>query len=68
MTAQDLHGFGVIDEIIREPLGGAHRDPRNTVARVKTYIVRQLRELAALDETTLMRERYQKFRKLGVTC
>lgn len=67
MTAQDLHGFGVIDEIIREPLGGAHRDPRNTGARVKTYLVRQLRELAAVDESTLLRERYQKFRKLGVT-
>jgi acetyl-CoA carboxylase carboxyl transferase subunit alpha len=66
LTAQDLLRVGVIDHIIQEPLGGAHRDTRAMGAMLKTYLTRQLRALAATDDEALLRARYAKFRSLGV--
>jgi acetyl-CoA carboxylase carboxyl transferase subunit alpha len=66
LTARELEKFGVIDHVIPEPLGGAHRDVRGMVATLKTYVVRQLRELVALGEADLLTARYQKFRRMGV--
>ena len=64
-TGKDLLSFGVIDEVIPEPLGGAHRDHRQTAATLKNAIVKQLRSLSTLSTETLLERRYQKFRKIG---
>ena len=65
-TSEDLRGFGVVDEVIEEPLGGAHRDHHQVANRLKIYLTRQLRELVNLDEATLLHQRYEKFRRMGV--
>jgi len=64
-TSADLKKFGVIDEIIDEPLGGAHRDPHQTAARLKLYLSRSLRELGSLSTDELLAARYDKFRRMG---
>lgn len=66
LTAGDLQGLGVIDHVIPEPLGGAHRAPRDMGNTLKTYLVRQLRELSSLPIDNLLDQRYAKFRKMGV--
>jgi acetyl-CoA carboxylase carboxyl transferase subunit alpha len=66
MTAKDLARFGVIDDIIPEPLGGAHRDHREMSNTVKNYLLRYLRELVPLSVEELLEGRYQKFRRMGV--
>ncbi|MGP0063347.1 MAG: acetyl-CoA carboxylase carboxyltransferase subunit alpha [Isosphaeraceae bacterium] len=65
MTSRDLLRFGIIDEIIHEPLGGAHRDHREAAASIKTFLIRALRELKDLPIDELLERRYQKFRKIG---
>ena len=55
----------MIDEIIPEPLGGAHRDPHLTAIRLKLYLKRQLSEVVRLDVDELLEQRYEKFRDLG---
>jgi len=66
MTAQDLHGFGVIDRILPEPLGGAHRDPGTMMETVREALRGQLEELCALPPERLLEERLQKYLRLGV--
>jgi acetyl-CoA carboxylase carboxyl transferase subunit alpha len=66
LTARDLHRLGVIDDIIHEPLGGAHRDHREMANTLKSYLLRYLRELRPLPLDALLETRYQKFRRLGV--
>jgi acetyl-CoA carboxylase carboxyl transferase subunit alpha len=66
LTAADLQRVGVIDDVIPEPLGGAHRDPRGMANNLKNYISRQLRLLAGRTESEIINERYNKFRALGV--
>ena len=65
MTSKDLTELGVIDAVISEPLGGAHRDHRLMANRLKLYLRNTLRELAALPIERLLEERYQKFRRMG---
>jgi acetyl-CoA carboxylase carboxyl transferase subunit alpha len=65
LTAQDLEQFGIIDEIVPEPLGGAHRDPSAVVARVLGSIDVAVARLAALPPERLLEERYRKYRQLG---
>jgi acetyl-CoA carboxylase carboxyl transferase subunit alpha len=65
LTAQDLEQFGVIDEIVPEPLGGAHRDPSAVVSRVMGSIEVSVARLAALSPERLLEERYRKYRQLG---
>ena len=65
-TANDLQQLGVVDDIIEEPLGGAHRDHYQTAARLKQYLVKSLRELLAIPPDDLVRQRYEKFRQMGV--
>jgi acetyl-CoA carboxylase carboxyl transferase subunit alpha len=65
LTAQDLEQFGVIDEIVPEPLGGAHRDPSVVVSRVMGSIEVAVARLAALSPERLLEERYRKYRQLG---
>lgn len=66
LTAQDLLKMGIIDEIIPEPLGGAHRDADKTAKAVKESITKNLRELKELNKEQLLKARYKKFRNLGV--
>ena len=66
LTSRDLHKLGVIDDIIPEPLGGAHRDHREMANTLKNYLLRYLRELRPQSIKDLLQGRYQKFRKMGV--
>jgi acetyl-CoA carboxylase carboxyl transferase subunit alpha len=65
LTAPDLKGFGLIDEIIPEPPGGAHADPTLTAALLDSVMKRQLEELETLAPEDRRRLRYEKFRKMG---
>ena len=65
-TSQDLKGFGVIDEIIPEPLGGAHRDHRQMAGILKDRLILALRDLSTLPTEQLLNRRYDKFRRIGV--
>jgi acetyl-CoA carboxylase carboxyl transferase subunit alpha len=66
LTAHDLFGLRVIDEIIKEPVGGAHRDPRLMAANLKDSLKRHLVELANLSPEELIQQRHEKFRQMGV--
>lgn len=65
LTAKHNLKNGLIDAIIQEPLGGAHRDPENAAASLQNWIVEQLRELKRFKPQTLVQRRYEKFRKIG---
>jgi acetyl-CoA carboxylase carboxyl transferase subunit alpha len=65
LTADDLHRFGVVDEIIAEPLGGAHRNPEVVVKRTLDSIEAALARLSELSTQRLLEERYRKYRRLG---
>ncbi len=65
LTANHLLKYGVIDEVIPEPLGGAHRSPREMGHTLRSYLVRTLRELQPLTLDALLQSRYEKFRKIG---
>jgi acetyl-CoA carboxylase carboxyl transferase subunit alpha len=65
LTAPDLVQLGIVDEIIPEAPGGAHRDTAVTAAKIRVALKRHLRELCALSTADLIERRYQKFRKMG---
>lgn len=66
LTSRDLKKLNVIDDIIPEPLGGAHRDHRQAAVNLKTQLVRYLRELVSQKTEDLLNARHQKFRSMGV--
>jgi len=66
LTAKDLLRFGIIDDVIPEPLGGAHRDPRQAGENLKRYILQYLKEIKEEPKEELLKKRYRKFRKIGV--
>ena len=66
LTSRHLRELGVIDDVILEPLGAAHREPREMATTLKTYLLKTLRELRARKAERLLDERYDKFRKMGV--
>ncbi len=65
ITAQDLRKLGVIDDIVPEPMGGAHRDHKLACAALGEAITRQLNELSGLSGSELLQARHQKFLSLG---
>lgn len=65
LTAADLSRLGVIDEIVKEPLGGAHRDPQGMAQILKEVVERHLKELERMNEEELLGLRYEKFRRMG---
>jgi acetyl-CoA carboxylase carboxyl transferase subunit alpha len=65
LTARDLQMLNLIDEVIPEPLGGAHRNHEETAVAVKAAVVKHLRELEAKPREQLLQERYCKFRQIG---
>ena len=66
LTAKDLKEFGVIDDIVPEPLGAAHRNPREMGVTLERRIGRHLRELQQLSVDELLERRYAKLRRVGV--
>ncbi|ADU66762.1 acetyl-CoA carboxylase carboxyltransferase subunit alpha [Desulfurispirillum indicum] len=66
LTAPNLLKLGVIDEVIPEPMGGAHRDPAVVYANLKEALNRHLQELQKLSAAELTKDRYDRFRKIGV--
>jgi acetyl-CoA carboxylase carboxyl transferase subunit alpha len=65
LTANRLLEFGLIDQIIKEPLGGAHRDPADMAQRLKTALLSQLDQLEQLETGVLLEQRYQRLRSYG---
>jgi acetyl-CoA carboxylase carboxyl transferase subunit alpha len=65
LTSKDLARLGVVDDVIEEPLGGAHRDHHQMAARLKMYLMKTLRELVGRPLDRLLEERYAKFRRIG---
>lgn len=65
LTSGDNLKLGTIDEIIREPLGGAHRDPQAAAEALEEWIVRNIRELRRYKTDNLVSRRYEKFRDMG---
>ena len=65
MHAEDLLELGIVDKMIREPLGGAHFDHQATFASVKKFIQESYEALSGISPDVLIENRYQKFRKMG---
>ena len=65
ITAQDMVRFGVIDTVVLEPVGGAHRDPPTAIAATSEAIAQALTDLRGLDRGTLRRQRREKFLAMG---
>lgn len=66
LNATSLQPLGVVDEVIAEPMGGAHYNPEQAAASLKDALRRHLSELTTLDTTRLLDSRYARYRKLGV--
>ncbi|MCC6321236.1 MAG: acetyl-CoA carboxylase carboxyltransferase subunit alpha [Phycisphaerales bacterium] len=65
LTARDNLKLKIIDELIPEPLGGAHRDPKKTAAAIERWVLDRLHELKGINPATLPQQRYERFRRLG---
>ena len=65
ITAPDLLRLGIIDEIVNEPVGGAHTDPAQAADLVDVALQRALTEVGAMDVRSRLDARYDKFRKMG---
>ncbi len=65
LTYEDMSGFGLVDDVIAEPTGGAHTDPETTAATLKTYLVKTLGSLIGLDADTRINQRIDKLSKMG---
>ena len=65
-TSENLLKFNVVDHVIDEPLGGAHRDHHNMSLRMKNFLVKELRRLTQHSTEDLLAQRYERFRKIGV--
>jgi acetyl-CoA carboxylase carboxyl transferase subunit alpha len=66
LTGKDLLKLGLIDGIVPEPQGGAHRDPQAAAATIRGIIAKYLKELSGLESKELLKQRYKKFRSMGV--
>ena len=65
ITSHDLLELGLVDEVVPEPLGGAHHDHETVAGTVKDTLIRQLKELQTIDPEERLKQRYQKFRNIG---
>ena len=68
MTAQDVVSLGIADEVLPEPVGGAHRDPEAVYAAVRTAVMGALGELGSFSDTELVNARYDRLRAIGEIC
>jgi acetyl-CoA carboxylase carboxyl transferase subunit alpha len=67
LTSKDLHKLGLVDAVIVEPLGGAHRNLHDTINNVERYIVKTLRELKRTKIENMLESRYNKLRSIGTS-
>ncbi len=65
ITSHDLEKLGIVDDVIDEPLGGAHRNPERTIEKVRQAIKKNLEALSELSKKELVEARYEKYRKMG---
>ena len=65
LTAKRLHGLGLVDKVVREPIGGAHRNPRQMATRLKAVLMNELDALDQLPTADLLERRYQRLRSYG---
>ena len=65
LTSKDLKRLGIIDAVVPEPLGGSHRDPHQAAHHLEQYLAKALRQLKRTDVEELVRQRYDKFRRMG---
>ena len=65
MTAKRLHGLGLVDKVVREPTGGAHRNPRQMARRLKAVLLNELDALQAIPVEALVQRRYDRLRGYG---
>ena len=65
-TSKNLLDLGIIDEVIPEPLGGAHRDHRQMATSLKASLSANLKQLMSIPKDQLVDQRYEKFRKIGM--
>lgn len=65
LNAEDLHRFGLVDEVVPEPVGAAHRNPGAAIDAVKAVVLRHLDELVRIPVDRLLDARYEKFRRMG---
>ena len=66
LTSKHCLKNGVIDEVLAEPLGGAHRDPREMANTLKNWVLRSIRDVARYQTDTLIQKRFEKFRSMGM--
>ena len=66
ITAQDLSALGIADEVVPEPLGGAHRDSGQAASTLKSVLLKHLKDLRKLSVEDLLERRYQKYRSIGL--
>jgi acetyl-CoA carboxylase carboxyl transferase subunit alpha len=65
LTAKRNLENGLVDDVLPEPVGGAHRDPAKTAETLQNWIVDRLRDLSRVNPETLVRQRFEKFRRMG---
>jgi acetyl-CoA carboxylase carboxyl transferase subunit alpha len=65
ITSRELKKLGLVDDVLPEPLGGAHRDPAKAAATLERYLGKTIRELKALPVKTLLKKRHERLRSLG---
>ena len=65
LTAKRLHGLGLVDKVVREPIGGAHRNPRQMATRLKAVLMNELDALDPLPTADLLERRYRRLRSYG---
>ena len=65
-TSENLLKMGIVDDVVKEPLGGAHRDHHSMAANLRSYLIKNLKTLAQQPVDELLNARYEKFRKMGV--
>ena len=68
LTSKHLKPLGIVDAVIPEPLGGAHRDPHSAAHSLEQYVAKTLRDLKRTKAENLLERRYERFRKLGVVA
>ena len=65
LTAEHLLKFGIVDEMVPEPPGGAHRNPQEVAQHLKKTLLKNIKELSAVPRAELLEARYKKFRQIG---
>jgi len=65
LTSKDMIGFGLVDDVLKEPLGGAHNQPEAMAASLKAYLLKTISELSAIDPDMRIQQRIDKFSGMG---